>query len=1049
MSTLIRLRRSAVPGRAPTTAQLELGEIALNTADGKIYIKKYDAVANTESIVEFSADPNDILALIKTVDGANSGLDADLLDGLDSTQFLRSDQDDTLQGSLVITGDLTVSGNTTYVNTETINLSDNIITLNANHTGSPTQNAGLEVERGTSNTVTLQWNETGDYWEIASGGITGRILTTGDEGAGNGLDSDTLDGQEGTYYLDYNNFFNVPPATLDLTLNGKVTGTAFSNTGVMTLTTELANTGVVPGTYGTPSQIPVITIDEDGRITSAGNTAVAGVDNFTWDSSNNQLVLTTGDGSIYNIYLNQFKDITVEDLTANSVNITNLGFDTLDVEGDISANNIHVTGTIDGRDIAADGIVLDGLAAATTTLNISGKVTGSAVSNNNVIDIVTELANTGVVSGTYGTSSQIPIVTVDEDGRITAMSNTAVAGVDAVEWYSANSTLSIQTGDGSVFKNAIDQFDEITVTGDIIVNGTVDGRDVALDGAKLDRLEEDLTVTLTGKVTGSVTSNTGIVTIPTELANTGVTAGTYGSAIRVPIFTVDEDGRITSATDVSSPSGTTVQNVDWLVANNTLQVYLTNGTLFNTLIDQFTGLDADTLDGLHAADITAIAANNVGNGTISIEANTGLTGSGVFTLNQYTDLSIDIAHADTSSVTDTNNADGNVLRNITFDTFGHVQTISSFDLDTRYYTINQLDGGQLDNRYYTETELNSGTLDFRYYTEVELNAGALDNRYYTEAELNTGQLDSRYYTETELNNGQLDTRYYTETESDQRFVFKAGDTMTGDLTVTANVDITGTLTAGIIDRDPNITVALSGDIAGSGNTTLTNLQNGTINIVTTVQPDSVALGTDTTGDYVESVSNTVGIIITGTTGEGGIPIIGHADTSSVINVSTSGKDIISSVDFDQFGHVTAHTTRTLDFLTEAELDARYVNVTGDTMTGDLIVNASIEQDHARFTTESLTTTSTSQVVLSSFNATTYNSAEVVITATQGINRHITKLLIVHDGSTASATEFGSIATGFDLALYDVSIGSGNVRINVTPASTSSTTFKVVTTLIKD
>ncbi|MDB4339614.1 hypothetical protein OAA08_00860 [bacterium] len=41
-----------------------------------------------------------------------------------------------------------------------------------------------------------------------------RVLTTADEGSGNGLDADTLDGQEGSYYLDYNNFTN-KPVTVD------------------------------------------------------------------------------------------------------------------------------------------------------------------------------------------------------------------------------------------------------------------------------------------------------------------------------------------------------------------------------------------------------------------------------------------------------------------------------------------------------------------------------------------------------------------------------------------------------------------------------------------------------------------------------------------------------------------------------------------------------------------------------------------------------------------------------------------------------------------
>ena len=253
MSTLIKLRRSAVAGRVPTTAQLELGELAINTADGKIYVKRNDS--GTESIIEFSASPDDLLTLLKTVDGTGSGLDADLLDGLDSTQFLRSDQDDTMAGSLIVQGNLTVSGNTTYVNTETINLSDNIITLNANHTGSPTQNAGIEVERVTDSNVVLQWNEANDYWEIASGGSTGRIITTTDVGSGSGFDADLLDGQEGTYYLDFTNATNKPDPQIDVNITGKVTGSGTTTLtdladGTIAITAELANTAVTAGSYG-------------------------------------------------------------------------------------------------------------------------------------------------------------------------------------------------------------------------------------------------------------------------------------------------------------------------------------------------------------------------------------------------------------------------------------------------------------------------------------------------------------------------------------------------------------------------------------------------------------------------------------------------------------------------------------------------------------------------------------------------------------------------------------------------------------------------------
>jgi len=50
MASTIKHIRSAVAGRTPTTSQLELGELAINTTDGKVFIKK--SVSGTESVVE-------------------------------------------------------------------------------------------------------------------------------------------------------------------------------------------------------------------------------------------------------------------------------------------------------------------------------------------------------------------------------------------------------------------------------------------------------------------------------------------------------------------------------------------------------------------------------------------------------------------------------------------------------------------------------------------------------------------------------------------------------------------------------------------------------------------------------------------------------------------------------------------------------------------------------------------------------------------------------------------------------------------------------------
>jgi len=88
----------------------------------------------------------------------------------------------TIDDNLVVSGDLTVSGTTTSVNTETINLADNIITLNSNATGSPTENAGIEVERGDSDNVQLRWNETDDTWEATRNGTNyAALILAGDD----------------------------------------------------------------------------------------------------------------------------------------------------------------------------------------------------------------------------------------------------------------------------------------------------------------------------------------------------------------------------------------------------------------------------------------------------------------------------------------------------------------------------------------------------------------------------------------------------------------------------------------------------------------------------------------------------------------------------------------------------------------------------------------------------------------------------------------------------------------------------------------------------
>jgi len=73
-------------------------------------------------------------------------------------------------GDVVISGNLTVSGTRTLVNSTDLNVNDAIITLASGQTGTPSQDSGIEVERGSSANVAIKWNETTDKWTFTNDG---------------------------------------------------------------------------------------------------------------------------------------------------------------------------------------------------------------------------------------------------------------------------------------------------------------------------------------------------------------------------------------------------------------------------------------------------------------------------------------------------------------------------------------------------------------------------------------------------------------------------------------------------------------------------------------------------------------------------------------------------------------------------------------------------------------------------------------------------------------------------------------------------------------
>ena len=99
-------------------------------------------------------------------------------------------------------------------------------------------------------------------------------------------------------------------------------------------------------------------------------------------------------------------------------------------------------------------------------------------------------------------------------------------------------------------------------------------------------------------------------------------------------------------------------------------------------------------------------------------------------------------------------------------------------------------------------------------------------------------------------------------------------------------------------------------------------------------------------------------------------------------------------------------------------------------------------------TVSTTTTSTSQTAIISLAVATYRSVEYTVQITEGTKYHVTKILAIHDGTSVTFDEYGTLTTSTSLSTFTFDINSGNMRLLATPASTNSTVFKVKFTGIK-
>ena len=274
-----------------------------------------DAAESKLSGIEANATQDqtaaEILTAIKTVDGSGSGLDADLLDGQEGSYYLDygnfsntptipTNNNQLTNGAGFITSTLTneqvqditggmVTGNTETGITVTYQDSDgtldfavasqtdnNFTTTLKNKLDGIESGATADQTAGEIKTAYLSNSDTNNFDDAAETKLAGiesnatqdqtaaEILTAVKtvDGSGSGLDADLLDGQEGSYYLDYGNFSNTP--TIPTNNNQLTNGAGFITA---TLTEEQVEDfvgGMVTG--NTETGIAVTYQDADGTL---------------------------------------------------------------------------------------------------------------------------------------------------------------------------------------------------------------------------------------------------------------------------------------------------------------------------------------------------------------------------------------------------------------------------------------------------------------------------------------------------------------------------------------------------------------------------------------------------------------------------------------------------------------------------------------------------------------------------------------------------------------------------------------------------------------
>jgi len=940
---------------------------------------------------------------------------------------------------VVVAGNFTVQGTTTTVESNTVSVADNILTLNSDVTGVPTQNAGIEVERGDEANVQLRWNEAGLKWTFTNDGAVYYPMAVS-----------TTDLAEGT-----NQYFTTARARSAISASSASGVSYNSSTGTISL-------GSIPNSSLTNSSITI-----NGVATALGGTRTLGSDDVAEGSTN--LYFTTararnsisaGTGISYNSTTGAISTSAIPNASLANSSVTvgttaiALGASSTTLAGLTSVTSTSFTGDLTGNASTATKL------ATARTISLSGDVTGSvsfdgsanasitatiaansvALGTDTTGDYVSSLvAGTGITLSNNAGEGATPTVAVDTTTIATkSYVDTAVAGKDNTDEITEGTT-------NLYFTNARAR-SAISVSGSLsynsatgVISYTTPSTSGITEGTNLYYTDTRARAALSGTSGISYDSATGIITNSDRGSSQNIfknfTDGTVTAAADSNTDTFKFRGANGVTVSVGSDDATHGDNLliglssvpNSSLANSSITV---NGTSISLGGTGSFGTDSVTEGATNLYFTTSRARSSVSAGTgISYSSSTGVISTSAIPNSSLSNSSITINGVATS--------------------LGGTRTLGTDDV-----------AEGTTNKYYTDARaraaISAGTgISYNSSTGVISAGASLATTSYVDTAISNlvGGASAAYDTLKEIQDAmatdaELSAAIAAITIGNGTQTITAGSYLTGGGSFTANqtssssvtlaVDATSANTASkVVARDASgnfsagtITATLSGNastasawatgrtitLAGdlTGSVTIDGSANATL--TATVAANSVALGTDTTGNYMVDVSAGTGISVSHTQGEG----------------STATVSIDSSV-------VTLTGTQTL---TNKTLTSPTITGTGTIAAASVTLDGVVLQDTATLTTSA----TTAGQVVASLSATAYRTVEFTVSATSGSAYHATKILAIHDGTTVSLVQYGEITTGSSLATFDADISGGNIRLLTTPTN-AVTTYKVSVTAI--